>query len=249
MSTAVAMAPTAGQSARFKAKIAGVSYLLTILTSSFAELVRGKLVVSGDAGATAANILAHQRLLHLGFAFDVIAGASYIAVTAVFYGLFKPVNRGLSLLAAFFSLVGCAIGAVGASLGLAPLVVLGNAPYTTAFKMDQLRALALLLLKLRAQTANVGIVFFGFYCLLIGYLIVRSSFLPRALGVLMAIAGLGWLTFLSPPLANDLVPFNLLSGLLGEGSLTVWLLLIGVDARRWQEQASAAAGEWRTMHV
>src|SRR5260370_28564205 len=88
---------------------------------------------------------------------------------------------------------------------------------------------------------NIGLVFFGFYCLLIGYLIVRSTFLPRVLGVLMAFAGLGWLTFLSPPLANHLSPYNLASGVLGQGSLTLWLLVMGVNEPRWNEQSSAAA--------
>jgi hypothetical protein len=76
--------------------------------------------------------------------------------------------------------------------------------------------------------------FFGFYCLLIGYLIFRSTFLPRMLGVLMAIAGLGWLTFLSPSLANNLSPYNFVPGVLGEGALTLWLLVVGVDVPKWE---------------
>ena len=113
----------------------------------------------------------------------------------------------------------------------------------SVFTVEQLQALALLLLKLQAQAYNIGLVFFGFYCILIGYLIFRSLFLPRILGALMVFAGLGWLTFLSPPLANHLSPYILAPGLLGEGSLTLWLLVIGVNAQRWKEQAGAA-GEW-----
>ena len=146
-------------------------------------------------------------------------------------------NRDLSLVAAFLSLVGCVSGGVG---GLAALVVLGGAQYLSVFKVEQLQALALMFLKLNAQAYNIGIVLFGFYCLLIGYLIYRSTFLPRILGALMAFAGLGWLTFLSPPLANYLSPYILAPGLLGEGSLTLWLLVIGVNVQRWKEQASAA---------
>jgi hypothetical protein len=115
----------------------------------------------------------------------------------------------------------------------------------SVFKLDQLQALALLFLRLHAQAYNSSLVFFGFYCLLIGYLIFRSTFLPRILGVLMAIAGLGWLTFLSPPLADYLSPYILAPGVLGEGSLTLWLLVKGVNEQRWKEQASAA-GEWRS---
>ncbi len=82
------------------------------------------------------------------------------------------------------------------------------------------------------------LVFFGLYCLLIGYLILRSTFLPRLLGVLMALGGLGWLTYLSPSLSSRLVPYNMAPGILGEASLTLWLLLAGVNAKRWLEQPS-----------
>ena len=90
------------------------------------------------------------------------------------------------------------------------------------------------------------LVFFGLHCLLVGYLIFKSTFLPRILGALMTFAGLGWLTFLWPPLANDLSPFNLVPGMLGEGLLIVWLLVKGVDVQRWKEQASAAGASIRT---
>ena len=83
-------------------------------------------------------------------------------------------------------------------------------------------------------------VFDGFYCLLVGYLIFRSTFLPRVLGVLMAIGGLGWLTYMSPPLANHLSPYNLASGILGQESVMLWLLVMAVNEQRWEEQASPA---------
>lgn len=84
------------------------------------------------------------------------------------------------------------------------------------------------------------LVFFGFHCLLVGSLILRSTFLPRILGVLMVIAGLGWLTFLWPPLAMNLAPYNLMPGMIGEGLLILWLLIFGVNEQRWKRQASAA---------
>ncbi|MBV8143705.1 MAG: DUF4386 domain-containing protein [Gammaproteobacteria bacterium] len=87
------------------------------------------------------------------------------------------------------------------------------------------------------------LVFFGCYCLLIGYLILRSTFLPRVLGVLMAFGGLGWLTFVSPVLSSSLAPYNLLPGIVGETALTVWLLAAGVNVQRWEEQAGAAAND------
>lgn len=106
--------------------------------------------------------------------------------------------------------------------------------------MEQSRALAFLFLELYGQGVNICFVFFGVYCLLIGYLIFRSAFLPRILGVLMAFAGLGWLTFLSPPLANYLSPYILVLGFLAELALMLWLLVMGVNVQRWKEQASAA---------
>ena len=161
-------------------------------------------------------------------------------MTALFYSLFKAVNRSLSLLAAFFSLVGCAILAFASLFRIAPLVVLGGSQYLSVFKVEQLRALASLFLELYGQGVNICFVFFGVYCLLIGYLIFRSAFLPRILGVLMACAGLGWLTFLSPPLANSLSPYIVVLGFLAELSLMLWLLVMGVNVQRWKERASAA---------
>jgi len=176
----------AGTSPHLKAKIAGVFYLITFLAGGVALIVHGRL----------------------GFVAGLIAGACYVAVTLLFYYIFKPVNRSLSLLAAFVSLLGCAIGPIG--------------------------------LFVHALSQINPLVFFGFYCLMIGYLILRSTFLPRFLALLMAIAGLGWLTFLWPPLARSLSPYIFVPGLVGEGALTVWLLVAGVNAQRWKEQTSGA---------
>lgn len=222
-----------------KARIAGAVYLLEMLTGGFALFVAVRLIVSGDAAATATNILAHESLFRLGAAANFLQFACYTAVTALFYDLFKPVNRGLSLLAAFFSLVGCTIGAVSCIFEFVPMILLGGAQYLAVFSVEQQRALALLFLKLYGQLFNGSFVFFGFYCLLIGYLIIRSRFLPRILGVGMTITGLGWLTFLWPPLTAHLSPYILVVGI-GEVSLTLWLLVAGVNSERWREQAGAA---------
>jgi hypothetical protein len=238
------MKPIGETSPRFKARVSGVFYLLEMLTGGFALFVLRRLGVSGDAAATATNILAHQSLLQLGFAANLLGFACYVAVTGLFYDLFKPVNRSLSLLAAFFSLVGCTIGAVSCLFYLAPLVVLGGAQYLSVFNVEQVQALGLMCLKLYGQCFNMSFVFFGFYCLLIGYLIFRSSFLPRILGAGMAIAGLGWLTFLSPALAHDLSPYILAAGL-GEVSLTLWLLVVGVNAPMWEEWGRTARASIR----
>ena len=244
MSTSVSTQPIAETSPQLKARAAGVFWLMTILSGVFSMFAWGRLVDSGNAAATAANILANESLYRLGSTADLVGLFCYIAVTLLVYDLLKPVNRNLSLLAAFFSLVGCAIGALGCVLQLAPLVVLRGAQYLSVFT-EQLQALAFLFLRLRGQANNIALVFFGFHCLLIGYLILRSSFLPRIVGALMVFGGLGWLTFLSPPLAESLSPYIVAPGILGEGSLTLWLLVMGVNAQRWNDRVRAA-GQWRS---
>jgi hypothetical protein len=228
-------------SPRLKARMAGIFYVLTGAMYVFGQaFILGKLVVHGDAAATANNILARQPFFQLGFTADLISVACSIALTVLFYDLFKPVNRSLSLLAAFFHLVGLAVAAFGSFLLLAPLVVLGGGQYLSVLKVDQLQALAYMFLELNAQAWNAFLVLFGFYCVLIGYLVFRSAFLPRLVGVLMACAGLGYLTFLYPPLAALLSPYNLVPAALGELSLMLWLLVMGVNVPRWKEQAAAA---------
>jgi hypothetical protein len=126
------------------------------------------------------------------------------------------------LLAAFFSLAGCTIQAFSMLFFyLAPLVVLRDAQYLSVFRVEQLQALSLLFLDLHFKAYGIGMVYFGFYCLLISYLIFRSTFLPRILGVLMSFAGLAWLTFLYPPLVGYLSPYPLYVGALAELSLTL----------------------------
>jgi hypothetical protein len=231
----------ADASPQVKARIAGVFYLLVFLVAGGGFVLGGGLVVAGDPAATAAKILAHEASFRLAaIASDIVGGACYVVVTVLFYELFKPVNRSLSLLAAFFSLVGCALGAFSAVLHLAPLAVLESAQYLSVFTPQQLQAAALLLFNLYVQAENIALVFFGFYCLLIGYLIFRSTFLPRILGVLMMTAGLGWLTNLWAPLASSLFPYNVAPGMLGEGALALWLVAMGVNAERWNRQPAVA---------
>jgi hypothetical protein len=172
------------------ARTTGVVYLLYFLTAILAQfLLSHKLVAYGDAT-------------------NLIATTFYVALTLLFYGMFKPVNRSLSLLAALFSLAGCSV----MTLGFFPRTSLPISP----------------------------LLFFGPYCLLIGYLIFRSSFLPRVLGALMAFAGLGWLAFLIPVIAPNLSIYVEILGIVAEASLMLWLVVMGVNLERWKEQAHAA---------
>src|SRR5882762_1302909 len=155
MGVAVMTERVAETSPRLKARITGVFYLITILTGIFAEgFVSGRLVVDGDAAATAANILAHRGWFHLGFAVYLIEMACQIAMTALFYDLLKPAGRSVSLLAAFLGFAGCVIKTFSRVFFIAPLFVLGGAHYLSVFSAEQLQALALLLLKLNDRGAG-----------------------------------------------------------------------------------------------
>jgi hypothetical protein len=242
MNTSVLTERITEASPRCTARIAGVFYLITIVARMLVEiLVRKRLVVPDDAAATATNIMAHEPLWQWGFAGDIISFASYIALTALLYELFKPVNRSVSLVAAFFGLVAFVVQAISSLFHLAPLFLLGGATYLKVFTAEQLQALALVFLRLRAAAYhNIGLVFFGLYLLLVGILILKSTFLPRVLGALMVLAGLSYALFLSPPLVQSLQPYILVFPGVGQISLCLWLLVMGVNSQRWKEQASAA---------
>ncbi len=228
-------------SPRFEARITGALYLLTMLTGIFAQgFVSRSLVVDGDAAATATNILMHKSLFQLGFAVYLIEMACQIAMTALFYDLLKPAGRSVSLLAAFLGFAGCVIKTFSRLFFIAPLFILGGAHYLSVFSAEQLQALALLFLKVNDHGAAIALVFFGFYALLTGYLIVRSTFLPRILGVLSIFGGLGWMSFLYQPLGYRLFPYIAALGVLGAALLILWLLVFGVNEQRWKEQASVA---------
>jgi len=233
---------TAEASPRFKARMAGACQLLEAITAVFGQVfVLGRLVVSGNAAATAANILGHVPLFWLGFASSLIGVAFHVAWVLLMYVLLKPVNRSLSLLAVLFVLVSCVMQAFTSLLYLAPLLILQGGSSLSAFTAEQWQALALMFVKLNAYAFNIDLVFHGFWCVLTGYLIFRSAFLPRILGVMLALSGLGFMTYLYPPLAYHLfIPYIATASALGEIPLELWLIVMGVNVQRWKEQASAA---------
>jgi hypothetical protein len=167
-----------------KGRIAGLVYTVTF--------VSGTIALVSPAVRTPANL---------------IATASYVVVTLLFYDLFKPVSRTLSAIAAAISLAGLVWGMLN---------MFRLAPFTLS-----------------------PLAFFGFYCVLIGYLILRSTFVPSWLGGLMIFGGIGWLTFGIPSASRALTPYNFAPGIFAEGVLTIWLLAAGVDMARWKEQARA----------
>jgi hypothetical protein len=233
-------------SPQLQAKAAGFLYLIIMFVGFFAEgYVRGSLIVSGDPATTAHNILASAQLYRLGGAVEFVTLFCDVVVALVLYNLLKPVNRSLSLLAAFFRLVFTSIYAALSLTHFSPLIILGGAHYLNAFSANQLQALAYFSLSLHAVGYNISLVFFGIHCVIIGGLIVASTFLPRTIGVLLSIAGTCYLinsfsNFISPTFAALLFPYIMLPGLLAEGSLALWLFVVGVNVSRWRVQAGLA---------
>jgi hypothetical protein len=211
----------------------GVVWLLYFLTGILGTLLTRGIVVSTDAASTANNILAHASLYRAGFAVDLASNLIYIALTALLFGLFRPVNPRLALLAAFFSLVGCTVQIVGELLRLAPSVVLANPQLASAFGAQQLQAAVLLSVILYKSVFQISFVLFGCFELVTGFLILRSTFLPRWLGWWWIAGGIGGLTFLWSPLATSIWPLILAAGA-GEFALPVWLLVKGVDNSKWR---------------
>jgi hypothetical protein len=232
-------------SPRFYARIAGFLYLIVIVGGLFAEIfVRARLVVYGDAAATAHNIMTHELLYRLGLAAEVFYLACNVPLTIIFYGLFKVVNKNVALLEAIFGLVSTAIEGVSLLAHYAPLVLLGDGGYLSAFTTEQLQAAAYGSIQLFEGGFAISLVFFGFDCLAMAYLIARSTFFPRLIGGLLAIEGAGYLInsfalFLAPALQKRIFPYFAATAI-AEVALCLWLLVFGVNEQRWKEQARAA---------
>lgn len=226
------------------ARIGGVLYLVLILSGFFAVIfVRGKLIVPGDAAATAHNIMNSQFLWRTGIVADLTMHVCDVFVMLVLYVLLKPVNKNLALLALLFTLVQTAV-AVANKLNLfAALFPLGNADYLKALGQHQIYAQVYLSLKLHDYGFGIALVFFGFACIVLGYLIFKSGYLPKILGILLQIAGVCYLTnsitlFLVPVFEAEIFPAILLPCFIAELSLCLWLIVKGVNVVKWNEQAS-----------
>jgi hypothetical protein len=164
----------------------------------------------------------------------------------MFYDLLKPVDRSVARLSAIMGLVASVIKTFARVFYYAPLILLGGASYLSAIEPTQLAALSLVSIKINNQAAAVALVFFGFETVLRGWLIYRSEFLPRVLGVVSIVGGVGWLTFLWPPLGSEAFMFVALFAIAGVILTTGWLFIRGVDDARWRERAAlTAASIWR----
>lgn len=234
-------------SPRLEARIAGLLWLGCVVAGIFAEfVVRGGLIVAGDAAATASRIAAAEPLWRLGLVSELLADACYLGVIFCLYELLRPVSLSLSRLTAFLGLVGSAIAAVNVANMIAPLALLGHPSYLAGLTTEQAQSLAYLFHKLHGYGFLLSMVFFsGFYLSLVGLLVFRSGFFPRILGLLLGLAGLCDLiecfsSFLSPAFSNLLAPYILLPGLVAELSMALWLAVVGLNAPRWGQAAKAA---------
>jgi hypothetical protein len=213
-------------------RVIGVVWVLYFVTGLVGVLLTRGIIVSTDAAATANNILAHASLYRAGFAVDLVANLIYIALTGLLFAFFRRVSSTLALVAALFSLVGCTVQIMGELLRLAPTVVLANPQLASAFDAHQVQSAALLSVILYRSVFQISFVLFACFELITGYLILRSTFLPRWLGWWWMAAGTIWLTFLWPPLATSIWPL-LVAGGAAELVLPVWLLVKGVDTSKW----------------
>lgn len=229
-----------------KARLAGTLYLISGVPAGFSVFVVRKLVVRGDPAATASNILGSEHLFRLGFAADLTGIVLVLASMLLVYELFKPVDRTRALLVALLFVIGSAHQALDCLADLTALILLKGGSGLTVFTTAQAQALAFVAVRLHALAYDLALVFYGAGFIVLGTVVLQSTFVPRVIGVLVAIDGLGYLTFsfatfLAPALVAHLYPYlPFVTALLGEGSLMLWFIVKGVNAQRWQEQAATA---------
>jgi hypothetical protein len=232
------------RSPQFYIRLGGVFYLAIIVLGLFGELmVRGSLVVPLDAAATAQNIMASSSLWRLGIVGDLSMQLLDIPIIVLFYLLFKRVNAGLNLAATFFNLIQTAMLVANKLLLVIPLLLLGGA---AAFSAEQLADWSYLAIQLHGYGFGIGLIFFALACLLRGYLIIKSGFFPAFIGVMLALAGVCYLInslalLLAPALASLLFPWILMPVLVGELTLSLWMIIKGVNMQKWVQSSQIAS--------
>ncbi|HYM78234.1 MAG TPA: DUF4386 domain-containing protein [Candidatus Dormibacteraeota bacterium] len=247
MSTDVMKQGNTETSPQVYARLGGVLYLIIIVIGFCSEFfVRDKLVVTGDVTATANNIVASESLWRVTIAGELILLVCGVALTLILYVLLRPVNKHLALLAVLFNIVEFPIEAVSKLCLFGALFLSGNADYLKALEPHQLHALVQVSLKLHDYGFGIDLVFFGCACLVYGYLLYKSGYFPRTIGVLMAIAGLSYLvnsfTLIVAPAYAGKIFLILVLALVGELSLCLWLMVKGVNLPKWNEKARLSSG-------
>jgi hypothetical protein len=236
-------ARTVNASPALIARAAGFLYLLTVPLGIFTiMLVPAQLIVSGDAAATARNIMASESLFRLDIAAALVGSVIAIFYLLLLYKLLKPVGKDMAVLMVILGLIGNPISMLAEFTQLGVLQLLSGASYLTVFTTAQLQALAYLFLRLHAYGINISFIFAGLWLLPLGYLVFKSGFLPRILGILLILGGLG---YLSDVFAGILFPAgNLSLGLitgLAEIIFLLWLLIMGVNVAQWKKRTAESA--------
>lgn len=233
-----------------KARIAGLLYVICIASGFCAEFfVRDRLVAYGDAALTATKILTSPSLYRWGFFADLVSFTTGILIAIIFYDLLRIVNRPVARIALTFAIVSNTVSIAASIFCYAPLHILNGAGYLHSFAPEQLQSLALLSIWLYQFAFSINLALFSIDCFATGYLIYRSTFLPRVLGVLLGIGGLCYLynsvAYFTPPGAvPDFFPFSYLPSLLAEVLLALWLLFVGVNSAKWHAEQSLSAARF-----
>ena len=228
------------------AKIAGALYLLIAVLAGFVHFyVPGKLIVAADAGLTASNIMASQGLFRISMGAELVILLSEIVLTILLYVLLKPVNKTLSLVAAVSRLAMTTIHGVNLLNHFIVLLLLGGAGYLTVFQPNQLQALATLLLDSYSYGYTIGIVFFTLHTFILAYLIFKSGYLPKILGILFMVAAFGYLldSFSHVLIANYKTgpAYFALPIAIAEIAFPLWLLIKGINVDQWEKHARESA--------
>ena len=224
------------------ARIAGFCYLIVIATGLFSEVfVRQALRVSNDALTTAYNIQTNEMLFRWGFVADLINFVVGIPTILIIYHFFKKSNKIILQIALALVIIQTAIIAVNLLNQITPLLLLGNDTYLNTFQQSQLATLSLLSLNIQSQGYAIGLVFFGFYCIIIGFVIYKTNAIPRIIGVLYAIAGVCYLInsftmFLSKGFENPMFVYLAIPIFIGELSVCLWLLIKGIDTTKFENK-------------
>jgi len=214
------------------ARMAGFLYLSYLLTTIFGSIVSSNLVISGDAAATASQIMASEWRLRADFMSELVAGGLFLLTAWALFVLLEPVHKKLAILFVFLNLGGVAVQSINTLNQFAPLLLLSGADGLKALPAGQLQALAMLFLELHDHGFMIAQIFYGAWLFPLGYLVYRSGFLPRILGIVLMAHCAAWLmTFLQFFLFPGFEAITLVSyplGFIAEFGLSLWLVVMGV---------------------
>ena len=228
---------TAEISPLVRARVAGFLYLIANIFAPFTLLyLPSRFIVRGDAAATANNVIASESLFRFGIVGNLFTFIANIFLALALYQLLKVVNKNMASLMVILFLVGVPIAMLNELTQLAILQLLGGADYLKAYPTDQLQALAYLLLRLHDQGLLIAHIFFGLWLLPMGYLVFKSGFIPKIVGVLLVIAGVGYVVQSFAAFLGYNVNIILFTGL-GELVFLLWLLIKGVNVEQWKKRA------------